>query len=147
MTPDQAEVLGVLRRQEAAIARGDAKASLEPMSSDVVLYELPPPLEHRGSRAQGETALADWFASWDGGVATELTTPTIIIDGDLAVVFGLSRMRGIKKGEGYLDRWNRRTVVLRRDEGGQWRIVHEHASYPLHMDGSGKAALDLHPET
>ena len=29
--------------------------------------------------------------------------------------------------------------------GGTWLITHEHNSTPFYMDGSDKAALDLHP--
>jgi hypothetical protein len=29
--------------------------------------------------------------------------------------------------------------------GGEWLIAHEHDSTPFYMDGSDKAALDLHP--
>jgi ketosteroid isomerase-like protein len=32
-----------------------------------------------------------------------------------------------------------------RKVGGRWLIAHEHASVPLYMDGSEKAAIDLKP--
>jgi ketosteroid isomerase-like protein len=32
-----------------------------------------------------------------------------------------------------------------RKIGGEWLIAHEHDSTPFYMDGSDKAALDLHP--
>lgn len=56
-----------------------------------------------------------------------------------------SRMRGIKKDGGPVDSWNRRTVVLKRSDHG-WKIVHDHNSYPMKMDGSGLAATDLTPK-
>jgi hypothetical protein len=34
---------------------------------------------------------------------------------------------------------------LRRADGA-WRIIHEHNSFPLNMDGSGTAATDLQPD-
>jgi ketosteroid isomerase-like protein len=74
----------------------------------------------------------------------ELADPTVLIDGDLSVVFGLSRMRGTKKDNVEIDIWNRRTIVLSR-HGDMWRVLHEHESYPMRMDGSEKAALDLKP--
>lgn len=145
MTTDpKAEVLALLRAQEAANARSDAEAVVAPQATDIVAYDLPTPLEYRGAGAEAVDGLNQWFATWEGGVTTELSDPTVIVEGDLAVVFGLSHMRGTKKGEGPLDAWNRRTVVLRR-QAGQWRIVHEHSSYPMEMDGSGRAATDLKP--
>lgn len=136
-------VLAVLRGQEDANARGDAAAVLAPIAEDGVAYELPPPLEYRG---KGDVkGIEGWFATWDGSVTVELENPTVLIDGDLAVVFGLSRMRGIKKDSGPVDSWNRRTVVLKRSDNG-WKIVHDHNSYPMKMDGSGLAATDLTPK-
>lgn len=67
-----------------------------------------------------------------------------MIDGDLAVAFGLSRMSGIKTDGTKVDSWSRRTIVLRRI-GGSWKIIHEHASFPMAMDGSGRAVTDLLP--
>lgn len=145
--PDTAEkeILELLRAQEGATARGDAAGVIAPLSSDIVTYDLPPPLEHRGAGAPYAEGLEQWFSTWNGPVTVKLSDPTVIVEGDLAVVFGLSRMAGDKKESGLLDAWNRRTVVLRRIAGA-WKIVHEHSSYPMEMDGSGKAATDLKPE-
>jgi ketosteroid isomerase-like protein len=88
--------------------------------------------------------LREWFATWENGVMVEMKDPQVIIDSDLAVAFGLVRMRGIKKGVGPLDQWHRRTTVLRRRDG-VWKISHEHSSFPMRMDGSGTAAIDLVP--
>lgn len=144
---DEQEILTLLREQEAAVGRGDAAGAIAALADDVVCYDLPPPLEYRGDAARDEEGLDRWFATWEDGVAVELADPVVLVERDLAVVFGLTRMRGKKKdgGAGPVDAWNRRTVVLRRREG-RWRIVHEHQSYPMRMDGSDKVALDLHPE-
>ena len=141
---DRDDILALLRGQEAATARGDVAAMIAPYAADAVIYDLPPPLEARGEALADTSGLEAWIATWDGPVTTELSDPTVLVEGDLAVVFGLSRMRGDQKGEGPLDAWNRRTVVLRRAEGA-WRIVHEHSSYPMEMDGSGRAATNLKP--
>lgn len=142
---DEREVLALLRAQEAAVARGDARGVVAALADDAVCYDLPPPLEYRGAAARDIEGLEQWFATWDGGVTVELAQPTTRIDGDLAVVFGLSRMRGVKRESGPVDLWNRRTIVFRRLSGA-WRIVHDHSSYPMMMDGSDMAALDLRPE-
>jgi uncharacterized protein (TIGR02246 family) len=138
------DVLKVIREQERAVARADARAANAVFADDVVVFDLPPPLEYRGEDVIDPTGLEDWFATWKDGVTVELHEPTVLVEGDLAVVFGLSRMRGVKKVEGPLDSWNRRTVVLRQMDG-RWMIVHTHDSYPMKMDGSGKVATDLTP--
>jgi ketosteroid isomerase-like protein len=142
---DRDDVLAVLRAQEDATARGDAAGVVAVMADDIVAYDLPPPLEVRGAAAYEASGLEQWFATWDGGVTVALADPTVLVAGDLAVVFGLSRMRGVKRGAGPLDQWSRRTVVLQRRADG-WRMVHDHGSFPMLMDGSDKAATDLRPD-
>ncbi|MET3899744.1 ketosteroid isomerase-like protein [Devosia sp. UYZn731] len=107
-------------------------------------FDLPPPLVYQGNQARDIEALDAWFATWRDGVTVHLADPHIIIDGDLAVAFGLSGMTGIKTDGTKVDSWSRRTVVLRRSVG-VWKIVHEHASFPMAMDGSGRAVTDLLP--
>jgi ketosteroid isomerase-like protein len=142
---DEQDIRELLRAQEEAVARGNAGSVVAPIGEDIVNYDLPPPLENRGATARDPALFEKWFATWDGPVTTELRDPTVIVDGDLAVAFGLSLMSGNKRGSGPFSGWNRRTVVLRRANGA-WRIVHEHSSYPMAMDGSGRAATDLLPE-
>ena len=138
------EILKLIRQQEAATARGDAAGVLAAMSGDSVTYDFDPPLAKDADPDRGREALERWFATWENGVSVKLRDPRVLVDGDLAVVFGLSLMRGTKKGEAPTEFWSRRPVVLSRTEG-DWKIVHDHASVPMHMDGSGKAALDLKP--
>ena len=144
MNRGEKEILDLVRAQEEAVSRGDAPGVVRPLANDVVTYDLPPPLEYRGNPAQAEKGLRKWFDTWNGPVTTTLHSPSVLVDGDLAVVFGISSMQGTKKDGTKVDNWNRRTLVLRREEGA-WRIVHEHSSYPMLMDGSGKAATDLSP--
>ena len=141
---DRQAILAILKARDDAVLRGDADAALAPLAEDVVLYDLPPPLAYRGAEARDAAGLADWFDTWDGPVEARLHQEAVLVEGDLAVVHGFQRIRGEKKGEGPVDLWSRNTTVLRRSDG-TWRIVHEHTSVPLRMDGSGRAATDLTP--
>ena len=138
------EIMSVIRAQEDATARGDAQAIVGPMSRDVVLFDLPPPLVYRGDHARDVDEINRWLATWRDGVSVHLVDPQILTEGDLAVVFGLSRMTGTKIDGTNVDSWSRRTIVLRRS-AGEWKIVHEHLSFPMAMDGSGRAVTDLVP--
>jgi len=142
--PDKDAILTLLRQREDAIARGDAEGVLAPLADDVIMFDLPPPLQYRGADARHAAGLRAWFDTWENGVDSRLHDPTVMIEGDMAVVLGLQRMVGVKRGEGPLDQWSRVTIVLRRSSAG-WRIVHEHISFPLMMDGSGLAATGLQP--
>jgi len=141
---DQQEILKLLRDQDEAVAQGDAEAVVAPIGDGYVSFDLPPPLKSNGDARQGIESLNAWFGTWEDGVTVNLTEPTVIVEGGLAVVHGLSRMQGVKKGDGPLDAWNRRTVVLQRQEG-KWKIVHEHSSYPTAMDGSRRSMTELKP--
>ena len=140
----ESEIRNLLKAREQAIASGDAAGALAALASDVVVFDLAPPLQYEGAQARDNSALERWFDTWNGAVTVSLEAPTIVIDGDLAVVFGLQHMRGDKKDVGPLDQWSRSTVILKR-QGGAWTIVHEHVSFPMKMNGSGEAATDLLP--
>jgi len=114
------------------------------MDADVVVFDLPPPLVYRGEQARDIEGINAWFATWRHGVTVHLADPQLMIGGDLAVAFGPSRMTGIKIDGTKVDSWSRRTIVLRRI-AGSWKIIHEHASFPMAMDGSGRAVTDLLP--
>lgn len=137
-------IMSVIRAQEEATARGDASGIIACMSHEVILFDLPPPLVYEGKQARDLEGINQWLATWRDGVSVHLTDPHILTDGDLAVVFGLSRMCGTKVDGTKVDSWSRRTLVLRRS-AGVWKIVHEHASFPMAMDGSGRAVTDLTP--
>ena len=66
---------------------------------------------------------------WDGPVEIELPDPTILVDDDVAVAWGLTRMRGVRRGGETVDLWYRTTIVFQR-QIGKWKVVHEHASIP-----------------
>lgn len=68
-----------------------------------------------------------------------------MVDGDLAVAYGFSRLRGGDKiGEGPVELWFRTTLVFARSADG-WLVAHEHDSVPMEMDGSGLASVHLTP--
>jgi ketosteroid isomerase-like protein len=45
-------VLSVIRGQEDAIAKGDARANITAMDPDIVVFDLQPPLSYRGEQAR-----------------------------------------------------------------------------------------------
>jgi ketosteroid isomerase-like protein len=139
---DSREVANLLDGIRKAHLAKNAAAIAAAYSKDAELYTLAPPLSHRGVILD---KLEDWLATWEGGINIESYDRNILIDGKLAVVRGLTHMRG-RKTDGYnVDLWFRVTTVLEKN-GSAWRIVHEHESVPFYMDGSLKAAVDLRPE-
>ncbi len=141
---DKDRILALIDQRNGAVARGDAEAIVAPMSEDIVAYALAPPLAYSGAEARDVKAVEAWLATWETPPHIELTKPTILLDSDLGVVFGLATMRGAKADGNENALWYRTTIILQRRDG-EWSIAHEHESVPFLMDGSDKAALDLKP--
>jgi ketosteroid isomerase-like protein len=138
------DVLGVIAENFEAIASGDARRDVAVFADDFVAYELQPPLAFDAAEGRDPSGLEEWFATWRSLPCIALRQPHVEIAGNLAVVYGLTNMRGRKVDGAEIDLWYRSTFVLRWD-GASWKIAHLHTSVPFRMDGSEKAALDLKP--
>lgn len=145
MNADIEAIRSLIAARETAIANGDAEAAIEPLARDIVVYDLQPPLAFAGADARDAGGLRVWLKTWkESGPRVEFRESRILIDGDIGVAYGLSRMRGEKIEEGTVELWFRTTLVFKRSHES-WLIVHEHNSVPMKMDGSGLAAVGLKP--
>ena len=139
-----AAVTTVIEGRTEAVRAKDAVRVLSCYAPDAVRFDLAPPLVASGSAADARTGLEAWFDTWDGPIRYVLRDFAVRVAGDLALAHGLVRIGGHKIGAGSIDVWARQTIGLVEHDGA-WRIVHEHTSTPFYMDGSLKAAVDLHP--
>lgn len=144
---DRAQIDALFEQLQRAYATHNADAIVAAYTRDAVIYDLAPPLMHRGLNAK---SLEQWLASWDGPLAMDMQDFAITIDENLAVATALSKMQGKKKMQGQQaseqkEMWMRTTWALRKIHG-QWLISHDHASVPFYMDESMRAATDLTPE-
>ena len=139
-TTDRAEIEALFQTLARAHADHDAHAIVEVYAPDAVIFDLAPPLGRRGMNRDN---VAAWLAGWDGPIQIDARDVSLTVDGDVAFVSALNRMRGRQGGEDQ-DMWYRTTMGLRRI-GGRWRIVHDHSSVPFYMDGGYRAAIDLTP--
>jgi uncharacterized protein (TIGR02246 family) len=139
-TTHRAEIDALFQELARAHADHDADAIAGAYAPDAVIFDLAPPLGHRGMTRD---SVAAWLAGWEGPIHIDAVDLSLTVDGDLAFVSALNRMRGRQGGEDQ-DMWYRTTTCLRRI-GGRWCIVHDHSSVPFYMDGSYRAAVDLKP--
>lgn len=137
---DRAQIDALFEQLHRAYADHNADAIAAAYTRDAVIYDLAPPLFHRGLDAK---SLGDWLATWDGPLEMSMQDFEITIDENLAVATSLSKMSGTQQGEPQ-KMWLRTTWALRKLHG-QWLIAHDHASVPFYMDGSFRAAIDLTP--
>jgi uncharacterized protein (TIGR02246 family) len=140
-TTNRAEIEALFEKLERAHADHDADAIADAYAPDAVIFDMAPPLKRRGMNRDN---VAAWLAGWDGPIQIDARDVNLTVDGDLAFVSALNRMRGRVGGEEQ-DLWYRTTMCLQRISE-QWRIVCDHSSVPFYMDGSYCAAVDLKPE-
>jgi ketosteroid isomerase-like protein len=141
-TSDEAQILALLASLRQAHYDKDAEAIAAAYAPGAVITDLAPPLSHEGVDVAAKRA---WLDGWEGPIVLETPPGQLLINGDLAVHYGFTRMSGHPKAAGTeIGFWLRDTIVLRRHEG-EWKIVHMHSSVPFYMDGSLRPAFDLAP--
>ena len=140
---DEADIRALIETVHKAHHSKDAAALVAPYARDSVVFDLAPPLSHRGTELR--ELVEAWLDTWEGPIVRESRDFSITVRGDLAFCHGFYRLSGtIKAGSQPVSFWMRATVCLLR-EAGAWRITHEHTSVPFYMDGSLRPAFDLNP--
>lgn len=142
MQSDRMQIEALFDQLQRAYHVHNADAIIAAYTRDAIIYDLAPPLAHRGL---DEKSLSSWLDTWEGPLEMTMQDFDITIDENLAVATALSKMQGTQKGESKT-LWLRTTFALRKLHG-QWLIAHDHASVPFLMDGSFKAAIDLTPDS
>src|SRR5499426_1742559 len=112
-TTDRAEIEPLFQQLAQAHVDHDADAIVEAYAPDAVIYDLAPPLGHRGMKRD---SVAAWLAGWEGPIQIDARNVNLSVDGNLAFVSALNRMRGRQGGEDQ-DMWYRSTRCLRKTDG------------------------------
>jgi ketosteroid isomerase-like protein len=137
------QIRQALKGRIDALRSKDVDRLISHYAPDVRVFSLAPPLQRVGVDRH-RAAMTGWFACFDGPLGYELRDLDITVGDDVAFCHGLGHISGRRTDGQNTDVWTRLTVCLRRIHG-QWVVVHEHGSVPFYMDGSLKAAVDLHP--
>lgn len=138
------QIRNLLTRWEEAFRAKDAKAimSVYAPGDVVVAFDIVPPLAKVGRDAYRQN-YEDFFAMFSGPLKVELREVRIVAAGDVAFLHCFDRMSGTLQSGEHFDLWLRVTSGLRKIDG-EWRIIHDHVSVPIHFE-TGTAALDLTP--
>ena len=145
MNENEAGIRALIDERTAAMRDKDAARAVATLASDVVVFELAPPLSVGAEPAHDAAALAVWLAGWDGPVGVEMRDLHIETGGDIGWSRSLNRLYGKLTNGREVDMWFRSTLAFRKVDGA-WKIAHGHSSVPFLMDGSYRAALELVPE-
>jgi PhnB protein len=137
----EAQIRRVVDSWAQAIRAKDAAGVAAHWASDLVQFDLAPPLRIIGDDPQG---LKDWFATWRGQIGFAITELRVTASESVAFCHALIHLTGSRTDGSESDVWFRDTLGLRK-AAGVWKIVHGHESVPMRMDGSFRAAIDLKP--
>ena len=140
---DEEELRQLHQRWFDSTAHKDLAGLMAPIADDVVSYEHDQPLQHVGVDAVREVCKAGLDAAGDGTVTWRVPNLNIVVDGDLAVAWGLNHMRMTSADGQVEDSWSRGTRVFQR-RNGAWLMTHQHLSYP-YDPATGVARTDLRP--
>lgn len=138
----EAEIRQQIGRLVAAIEAKDLEGVRRVYATDVVSFDIDPPLQHVGVEAK----LANWrraFAFFRD-LSYELRDLTLTVDEDVAFGHGFGRLSGtLENGTATDGMWVRATYGFRRD-GGEWLIAHDQVSVPFDVR-TGQGVADLEP--
>ena len=112
-------------------------------AEDVIIFDVLPPLDSRGSRATAEHLQA-WFDGYDNPLDYSAHDVRVTARGDLGFCSFLYHVSGKLKTGDEVDMWVRATPCCRRIDG-RWRIVHDHESVPFDA-ATGQTLTNLEPQ-
>ena len=141
-TTDEAQIRSLLDEFRNVLRIKDSDRFMSLYSPEIVVFDVPPPLQRVGSQAYGKAVL-EWFDSYRGPIAFETRDLSIAVGADVAFSHSLIRTSGTTKNGREIDRWQRWTLCLGKISG-KWLIMHEHVSLPVNQK-SGNAVQDLQP--
>lgn len=125
------EVRALIRRWERAVQQGDLDAILAHHADDVVMYDVPKPLQSRGLDAYRETWELFYRYGAPGPEVFVIEDLEITAGQDVAFAFGLLRIGGSEQAVCRL------TLGLQK-HAGRWLIRHEHHSAPQDLAPMGE---------
>jgi uncharacterized protein (TIGR02246 family) len=141
-TNQESEIRKLIDDWRDAMRGGDIDAIMSFYAPDIRLFDIIPPLEHKGQDAYRKI----WemcLPAFQGPIECEVRDLDITVGDGMAFSHGLYRFWGTMTDGKKMDMWARGTVCYRKLDG-KWVIVHDHHSVPIHM-ATNQALFDLKP--
>jgi len=123
MTSHEEEIRSLVRSWEHAIQTGDMDGILAHHSEDVLMYDVPEPLQSVG--------IDEYRKTWDQFFRYGAPSPEVFVIEDLRITAsgGVAFATGLLRIGGSSEPVCRLTLGLTK-RNGRWQIVHEHHSAP-----------------
>lgn len=138
------EVRELLDRYFFALDNKNSDGARECWAPHLTQFGLAPPLVENGTDEAQRQDLEAWFERFDGELDFETRDLHVFASRDVAYCHLLTHLMAQRTDGTLVDLWYRQTFGLQKLDG-RWLIEHSHASVPFEMDGSSKAATELHP--
>ena len=125
---DEAAIRALVEDWASSVRRRDLRGILRNHSPNIVMFDVPPPLQSKGLEPYRRTW--ETFFSWsrDFGVF-DIIEMDITAGNDVAFVTALMRCAGAEANGNKIELEFRLTIGLRKI-GDQWIVMHEHHSIP-----------------
>jgi uncharacterized protein (TIGR02246 family) len=125
---DEAEIHELIERWLRAIRTENLDGILADHSSEILMFDLPGPVQLKGIDAYRKSWLPffDWIRN---GGAFDLSEVTVTAGDDVAFATALIHCRGTDANGRKVVTKGRLTIGLRKIDG-QWIVMHEHHSEP-----------------
>ena len=126
----------------SAVKDKDVDRLMTLYAPDVVVYDVPAPLQQKGADAHRQN-FETWFASMPGLTTSAIRDLRIVAGEQIAFAHCLNHISNAPPdGKTTVDNWVRVTVCFERRDG-EWKVTHEHLSMPI--DETGRGATNLKP--
>lgn len=127
-TKDEVAIRNLVENWASAVRRRDLGAILRNHSPNILMFDVPPPLESKGIEAYRKTW--DLFFSWaHDPVVFDIREMNVTTGIDVAFVTALMRCAGREVSGEDIELDFRLTIGLRKIDN-QWMVMHEHHSIP-----------------
>ena len=125
---DRAEIRDLIENWARAVRSKNLDGILADHSPEMLMFDVPPPIQSKGLEAYQKTW--DVFFSWsqDSGVFN-IEEMDITAGDDVAFVTALMRCGGTESNGEKVELQFRLTIGLRKING-RWTVMHEHHSVP-----------------
>ena len=139
---DEAKIRQQVDKIVERLRAKDLEGLKRPYATDVVSFDVEPPLQHAGVEAKMKNWAKVFTFFLD--VAYEVRDLTLTTGDDIAFGHCFGRLSGtLQNGTATSGMWVRATFCFQKVDG-DWLIVHDQASVPFDML-SGKGVTDLEP--
>ena len=139
---DEAEIRRLVDEIVEALQGKDLEGLKRIYATDIVSFDIEPPLQHVGIEAK----LENWAPvfTFFQSVTYEVRDLTLTVGDDVAFGHAFARLSGtLKNGTATKGMWVRVTYCLQKIDG-RWLIVHDQVSVPLDI-ATGRGVVDLEP--